>query len=106
MGPLLRNSSFKNVKLMAGDDQRFVMPWWFKQVKQFVDYLKMRIEVNRQKSHQMQEAHPESVKYLDGFAVHWYWDVIALPSLLDKTHRLYPDKFILNTESCLGNVCQ
>lgn len=50
----------------------------------------------------MQEAHPESVKYLDGFAVHWYWDNIAPPSLLDKTHDKFPDKFILNTESCLG----
>lgn len=50
----------------------------------------------------MQAAHPESVKYLDGFAVHWYWDDIAPPSLLDQTHEKFPDKFILNTESCLG----
>lgn len=50
----------------------------------------------------MQQAHPESVNYLDGFAVHWYWDDIAPPSLLDKTHNKFPDKFILNTESCLG----
>lgn len=50
----------------------------------------------------MQIAHPESIQYLDGFAVHWYWDDIAPPSLLDKTHEKFPDKFILNTESCLG----
>lgn len=50
----------------------------------------------------MQQSHPEAVQYLDGFAVHWYWDNIAPPSLLDKTHEKFPDKFILNTESCLG----
>lgn len=50
----------------------------------------------------MQDTHPEAIKYLDGFAVHWYWDDIAPPSLLDKTHEKFPDKFILNTESCLG----
>lgn len=33
MGPLLRNSSFKDVKLMAGDDQRYVMPGWFTEVQ-------------------------------------------------------------------------
>lgn len=51
----------------------------------------------------MEEAHPESVDtYLDGFAVHWYWDDIAPPRFLDDTNALYPDKFILNTESCIG----
>lgn len=50
----------------------------------------------------MQSAHTEAIDYLDGFAVHWYWDAIAPPSLLDKTHSKFPDKFILNTESCLG----
>ncbi|KAG4067248.1 hypothetical protein HA402_000239 [Bradysia odoriphaga] len=82
LGPLLRNSSFRNVKLLGGDDQRYVMPVWYEE---------------------MQGAHSEAIKYLDGFAVHWYWDNIAPPSLLDKTHKLFPDKFILNTESCLGD---
>lgn len=52
--------------------------------------------------YQMQQAHQEAMGYVDGFAVHWYWDDLAPPSLLDKTHNLFPDKFLLNTESCLG----
>lgn len=32
IGPLLRNSSFKDVKLLGGDDQRYVMPVWFEEV--------------------------------------------------------------------------
>lgn len=51
----------------------------------------------------MEAAHSESVKYLDGFAVHWYWDGIAPPNLLDQTHQRYADKMILNTESCIGD---
>lgn len=35
MGPLLRNSSFKDVKLLGGDDQRYVMPFWFEEVQLF-----------------------------------------------------------------------
>lgn len=50
----------------------------------------------------MKAAHPKSLDYLDGFAVHWYWDKIVPPSLLDKTKEKYPDKLIINTESCLG----
>lgn len=52
----------------------------------------------------MEKAHPESVKYLDGFAVHWYWDAIAPPQFLVETHQLYSDKLILNTESCIGMI--
>ncbi|XP_037040604.1 putative glucosylceramidase 3 isoform X5 [Bradysia coprophila] len=81
LGPLLRNSSFKDVKLLGGDDQRFVMPYWFEQ---------------------MNASHKDALRYLDGFAVHWYWNDVTPVVLLDDTHRLFPDKFILNTESCIG----
>ncbi|XP_037040601.1 lysosomal acid glucosylceramidase-like isoform X2 [Bradysia coprophila] len=80
LGPLLRNSSFKDVKLLGGDDQRFVMPYWFEQ---------------------MNASHKDALRYLDGFAVHWYWNDVTPVVLLDDTHRLFPDKFILNTESCI-----
>lgn len=50
----------------------------------------------------MDRGNENATKYLDGFGVHWYWDKIAPPSLLDRTHKDYPNKFILNTESCIG----
>ena len=39
---------------------------------------------------------------MDGIGVHWYADWWNGPGKLDKTHELFPDKFILYTESCNG----
>lgn len=50
----------------------------------------------------MEAANPKSMDYVDGFAVHFYFDGYDQPSLLDDTKRLFPSKVILNTESCLG----
>lgn len=52
----------------------------------------------------MEKGHPESIKYLDGFAFHWYFDEIIPPRLLDETHEIYLDKMILNTESSIGKI--
>jgi hypothetical protein len=41
-------------------------------------------------------------EYVDGIAVHWYWDTLFPPSLLDRTHNNFPDKFIISTEACVG----
>lgn len=41
--------------------------------------------------------------YIDGIAVHWYWDQIFPANLLTETHNNFPDKFILATEACVGN---
>lgn len=52
----------------------------------------------------MQKGDQDSLKFIDGFAVHWYWDAFIPPgSTIDKTKRLFPEKIILNTESCLGD---
>ena len=45
---------------------------------------------------------PIANPYVSGVAVHWYADNSVLPSVLTETHDLYPDKFILYTESCEG----
>ncbi|XP_021936128.1 glucosylceramidase-like isoform X4 [Zootermopsis nevadensis] len=42
-------------------------------------------------------------EYIDGIAVHWYWDTLFPPSLLDRTHNNFPDKFILATEASVGD---
>jgi len=46
----------------------------------------------------------EAAKYVDGIAVHWYLDTLFPPSLLDRTHNNFPDKFILATEACVGKA--
>lgn len=82
LGPMLTNSELKDVKLFVGDDQRYTHPWWFDQMK---------------------SESPNVMDFVSGIAVHWYWDRIAPPSLLDKTHEKYPDLVLLNTESALGD---
>lgn len=44
---------------------------------------------------------PDAYSYVDGIAVHWYVDFVP-ENLLNITHHLYPDKFILGTEACEG----
>ncbi len=48
-------------------------------------------------------ADPFVVQRMDGIALHFYYDWVT-PTVLDYAHTLYPDKFIMNTESCVG-VC-
>lgn len=82
LGPSLRKSSLAAVKILAGDDQRYTLPWWFTR---------------------MYEAYPDSRKFVDGHAVHWYWDKYASANLLDRTHANYPEKLIIATEACSGD---
>lgn len=79
---MFKNSELRNVRLFVGDDQRITHPWWFDQMKRDT---------------------PNVMDFVSGIAVHWYWDRIAPPSLLDKTHEKYPDMILLNTESALGD---
>ncbi|XP_023704817.1 lysosomal acid glucosylceramidase isoform X2 [Cryptotermes secundus] len=79
-GPTLKKSHY-TVKLLALEDQRFMLPWW----------------INVLMSDKQVE------EYIDGIAVHWYWDSLFPPSLLDRTHNNFPDKFILATEACVGD---
>lgn len=51
----------------------------------------------------MRTARTNSVDYLDGLAVHWYWDEIFGPQLIDEAHAEMPNKLMLNTESCIGD---
>lgn len=83
LGPTMSNSAVTSrVKIIAGDDQRYTLPWWFDQ---------------------MYQTHPGSKQYVDGHAVHWYWDKYAGANRLDQTHEKYPDKLIIATEACSGD---
>lgn len=43
------------------------------------------------------------MNYIDGFAVHWYLDGMVPPQItLDSVAQSYPEKLIINTESCIG----
>lgn len=44
----------------------------------------------------------EAAKYINGTAVHWYWDFIIPPVQLRKTHEDFPNLFIINSEASYG----
>ncbi|KAK7789534.1 hypothetical protein R5R35_003347 [Gryllus longicercus] len=81
LGPAIRNSPFNQTKILGLDDQRFMLPWWM--TKMFEN--------------------KDTYNYIDGIAVHWYWDNLLPPYLLTATHNNFPDKFILSTEACKGD---
>ncbi|XP_065168603.1 lysosomal acid glucosylceramidase-like [Atheta coriaria] len=80
LGPTIRASKYKDLKILMLDDQRFFLPWF-----------------------------PEAVmkngteKFIDGISVHWYWDTIVPASVLTSTHKRFPDKILLATEACRGD---
>uniref|UniRef100_A0A2A4K8P8 Glucosylceramidase n=1 Tax=Heliothis virescens TaxID=7102 RepID=A0A2A4K8P8_HELVI len=83
LGPTLRNSTFKDVKILAGDDQRLTLPYW----------------VNV-----MIKEHPKVLDYIDGIAVHYYTDFITPAAVLTEVSKSYPEKFIIATEACEGTM--
>ncbi|XP_031621155.1 lysosomal acid glucosylceramidase-like [Contarinia nasturtii] len=86
LGPsLLEKSKFRDLKLFAGDDQRYTWPWWFEHLNKSTFDGKSAMD------------------FVSGLAVHWYWDRLISPTLLDHTHEKFPDKILLNTESCIGD---
>ncbi|XP_046999707.1 lysosomal acid glucosylceramidase-like isoform X2 [Schistocerca americana] len=80
-GPALRASQHSSIKLLVLDDQRFLLPW-------MVNLLMEDEKVQN---------------YVDGVAVHWYWDTFLPASLLSQTHNKYPSKFIIATEASIGD---
>ncbi|KAJ8683345.1 hypothetical protein QAD02_019137 [Eretmocerus hayati] len=82
LGPTLERSRFNRTNILMLDDQRFCLPW-------FPAYIKNN--------------HKDAFKYIKGIAVHWYADGYYPVGALDATHDLLPDKFILITESSIGD---
>lgn len=82
LGPSLNNSEFRDIKLFAGDDQRYTYPWWFEHLN----------------SHS-----PKAMEFVSGLAVHWYWDRMISPQHLNEAIDKFPGKILLNTESCIGD---
>jgi glucosylceramidase len=80
LGPAMVGAGYDDVKIMVLDHNREFLP----------DYPATILD------------DPETYNYVDGTAVHWYSDAVDYPDKLDSIHDLYPDKFILYTESCEG----
>ncbi|XP_069957548.1 lysosomal acid glucosylceramidase isoform X2 [Cherax quadricarinatus] len=80
LGPTLRAHGYHDLKLMILDDQRIELPLWAEEV--LTDSI--------------------AGQYVDGIAVHWYWDAMSSAHRLNTTHHLFPDVFILATEACEG----
>ena len=68
LGPTLKNSPFANVKILAGDDQRWEMPLYFGL---------------------MELGAPDVMNYVDMFGVHWYLDNF-LPAFFNDDTSLIP----------------
>lgn len=80
---MLNASELRDVKLFVGDDQRYTLPIW---------------------PDQMIRGAKNVMDFVDGFAVHFYVDRFVPPFLLDLTHKKYPNKILLNTESSFGSI--
>ncbi|XP_055258001.1 lysosomal acid glucosylceramidase isoform X2 [Moschus berezovskii] len=82
LGPILANSTHRDVRLFMLDDQRLLLPRWAQVVL----------------------ADPEAAKYVHGIAVHWYLDFLApAKATLGETHRLFPNTMLFASEACVGS---
>ncbi|XP_017875574.1 glucosylceramidase-like [Ceratina calcarata] len=80
LGPTLANSKHNDTLIIALDDQRLSIPWFM-----YILY----------------EEHEEAKNYISGTAVHWYFDYLVRPVVLDSLRDLNTDKFIFMTEACI-----
>jgi len=51
----------------------------------------------------MNRTRPNSIDYLDGVALHWYWDEIFGSSFVDKTMDYMAGKMHIISEACIGD---
>ncbi|KAJ2942909.1 hypothetical protein O0L34_g15097 [Tuta absoluta] len=79
LGPTIRNNT--DVLILTGDDQRFTIPLW---------------------EYSVVGARPEALQYMDGIAVHFYYDIVSPAELLTAASKDFPGKFIIYTEACEG----
>ncbi|XP_063173274.1 lysosomal acid glucosylceramidase-like [Candoia aspera] len=81
MGPALAASRHRNVHLVILDDGRIHLPSWANVVL----------------------GNSSAAKFVSGIGIHWYFDFIVPPGpTVEATSLLYPDVFLLYTESCNG----
>ncbi|KAJ9589458.1 hypothetical protein L9F63_017319 [Diploptera punctata] len=77
LGPTLRKYGFGNVTIMDGEEQRPEFPEWAETI--------------------LRDSTANG--YVNGTALHWYFDGVASASRFTTLHNDFQDKFILYTES-------
>lgn len=82
LGPTIRNSIYNSIKILALDDQRYMIPLFFDKMVQY---------------------NSSVMKYIDGLALHYYADFYTPASMMSNFAEKYPDKFIIATEACEGS---
>nr|SGZ49395.1 glucocerebrosidase [Zygaena filipendulae] len=81
LGPTIRNSKYKDLKILTMDDQRYAIATWFKG---------------------MVDSHSDVLNYIDGVATHYYADGMTPVKILVEFHKTWPNLMLLNTEACEG----
>ncbi|CAH2094054.1 unnamed protein product [Euphydryas editha] len=83
LGPTIRNSKYKDLKIITGDDQRLTIYYWFNLLAKY---------------------YPKILDYIDGLGVHYYTDKFVPAIVFETVTKTHPEKFILATEACEGSA--
>uniref|UniRef100_A0A1B6LL69 Glucosylceramidase n=1 Tax=Graphocephala atropunctata TaxID=36148 RepID=A0A1B6LL69_9HEMI len=81
LGPMLKASPFKDIKLLSLEDERPFLNWWADRLY----------------------ADKEVAQYVDGIALHWYFDNNRSVVELEAFNQKYPDKMMIYTESSINS---
>lgn len=82
LAPILEDGGFGDIDVIIGDGLRSLLPNWPKIVMK----------------------DPAARRLVAGTGVHWYFDFENPATKLDETHDLFPEKYIIYTESCFATV--
>lgn len=80
LGPTLKKSDFGHIKLFILDDNRISLPDWAKTIYQ----------------------DKKARDIISGTAIHFYFDTVISPNVLDQVKQLFPEKSLMLTEACNG----
>lgn len=80
LAPTLKRKDFGHIKIFTLDDNRLSLPDWSKIV--------------------FQDERARNI--ISGTAIHYYYDTLIDPSVMDKIKQLFPEKSFIYTEACTG----
>lgn len=81
LGPQLKKNGLESIKILGYDQNRG------EELEKWANVM---------------YADKKSSKYFDGMAVHWYASTYdCFPASLQHTHKLAPQKYLINTEACV-----
>jgi len=80
LAPTLEKNNFGHIKIFTMDDTRLSLPDWPKTI--------------------FQDEKARDIIF--GIAIHFYFDTLVSPSVLDEVKQLFPEKSLIYTEACNG----